>query len=256
MNNRGKLLAGILAALTIISSVIVILQFSGVSKIQCLWSPCDQTPTPSPTFTAAVATPTFTPKVDETNPYRPGTTLVFHDFRAGQTALTEHWDINAECIYSTGVYRIVEANAGVFFPCDAHGNFTNFAYEVKMTFVTGSTSRGGMLLRDGHNGHFYTYDLGPDGSYVLWWYPTGSGSTARQLASGIAANFRKGLGQTNTLAVVADGSTFQLYVNFDNIKTVLIPSSMLYTSGDVGLYTFSGGSASQVQYTDARLWSL
>src|SRR5262245_45756604 len=120
MSNRGKLLAGILAALTIISSVIVILQFSGYSRIQCLWSPCDVTPTIPPTVTAAVATPTSTPKPDVTNPYRPGTTLVFHDFRVGQTTLTERWDINADCIYSTGVYRIIEANAGVFFPCDAH----------------------------------------------------------------------------------------------------------------------------------------
>jgi TIR domain len=211
------------------------------------------TDTPNPTFTPM---PTFTPQIDETNPYRPGSSLTFHDFRASQTSLTERWDFNANCIYSNGVYRIVDANARVFFPCDAHGTFTNFTYEVKMTFVTGSTSRGGMILRDGHNGHFYTYDFGLDGSYALWWYPTGSGSTARQLASGSAASFRTGLGQTNTIAVVASGSTFQLYVNFDTVKTVFIPSSMLYTSGDVGVYTYSGGSASQVQYTDARLWRL
>lgn len=200
-------------------------------------------------------TPTSTPQPDETNVYRPGTPLAFHDFRADQSTPTEPWDANAHCIYANRVYRIVEPDSGIFFPCDANANFSDFTFEVKMTFVSGSTSRGGMMLRDGHNGHFYTYDFGPDGSYVLWWYPTGSGATARQLATGSAASFHTGLGQTNTIAVVASGSTLQLYVNFDTVQTVTIPSSMLNTSGDVGLYTYSGGSASQVQYADARVWT-
>ncbi|HET8845282.1 MAG TPA: hypothetical protein VFN35_27665, partial [Ktedonobacteraceae bacterium] len=110
---------------------------------------------------------------------------------------------------------------------------------------------------DDTHGKFYTYDFGQNGDYVLWYYPDPSGTHSTALASGTTPNFRKGLNATNTLAIVANNSTFDLYVNYQKIASVNIQPALLYTKGQFGIYAYSpGDSASQVSYTDLTIWRI
>jgi hypothetical protein len=80
MSNRGKLLAGILAALTIITSVIAILQFSGFQRFQCLWSNCDPTATVPPIVTDSPPTFAVPPTIASSPTITPDPIVQFHQY--------------------------------------------------------------------------------------------------------------------------------------------------------------------------------
>ncbi|MBV9232149.1 MAG: hypothetical protein JOZ18_22760 [Chloroflexi bacterium] len=62
------------------------------------------------------------------------------------------------------------------------------------------------------------------------------------------------MGQTNLIAVVAQGSTITLYVNRQQIASVTDSS---YSHGNIAVVAKStDGNAAEVAYSNARVWSL
>jgi len=183
--------------------------------------------------------------------------MIVRDFILGKSTSDETWDRKDPCNDEGTKYHINEPNHG-FYPCFARGNYANFVFEAKMTISAGTSTRGGIILRaDGTRGKFYTYDFGLNGDFTLWYYP-GSGKTAKPLYSGTASGvFNTGLNATNILAIVANGKTFDLYVNSHEIKTVSVQPNFLYTQGQLGVYTYStGNDASQILYSDLTIWKI
>jgi hypothetical protein len=238
---------GLAVAVTIIIVIASLVLFSATYK-----GPFISTPTVQATSTSA-AQATLKP-----DPYFPGTPMIVRDFIPGKSILDETWDTNGHCHNEDTKYHTFEQTHS-FYPCFARHNYANFVFEATMTIATGIGTRGGIILRaDNIQGKFYTYDFGLNGDFTLWYYPDPSARNSTPLASGSAQNFfHTGLNAANTLAIVANGRIFDLYVNYKKIKTVLVPSNLLYTQGQLGVYAYStGNDAAQVFYSDLTIWRI
>ena len=130
--------------------------------------------------------------------------------------------------------------------------FGNFALEVQLTITQGDC--GGITFRDDNNGHFYKFEICQDGTYGVSKYSSYSSGTMLQKATGSA--IRPGLNQQNKMAVVSSSSTLIFYVNEQQIDQ---EQDSNYTPGKIALIAspFSpNGHATDVAYSDARLWTL
>lgn len=188
------------------------------------------------------------------NPYPPHTgTLAFFDtLTDASTVPTNKWDQNSNCQFRGGGYHVTEAHQNTFFVCGAHAtSFANFAYRVEMTIVSGDC--GGVVFRsDNQNQNLYLYEVCQNGTFSLITYNGTSGQYLIDHQSNAAIN--KATGQTNLIAVVANGSTIDLYAN-----NVLLGSQndTKFSSGQIGLYADNYTSSNtDIQFNNARVWKL
>jgi hypothetical protein len=220
------------------------------------------TDTVGPTATATAALPptaTSVPPTATPNPNPYGGTLVFTDSMTGSNA--GNWDElsdpgQATCHRdSTGYHVTIYPNYGI--NCYSRlQSFGNFAFLVHMTFLQGSTTdHGGIVFRtngqQGANG--YDYYMRADGHYTLARCQPSNCSDV--LASGIASGFQTGLQVTNTIAVVAQGSTISIYADGHLLRTMI---DSAFTSGILGVQNTpnNGNTRSEVVYTDVQAWML
>jgi len=216
--------------------------------------------------TAAVATPTVgaapTPAVTATtaatqqaNPYAPAMgTLAFNDPLSSNQ---QNWDQTAGCSFPGGAYHVVEA-AGQAIVCYAKStNYTNFTYEVQMTFVKAAqpSDMGGIEFRgNSATGASYRIEVGADGKYSFLVCTT---STVCAVPAGAppqpqpVPSFRPG---ANTLAVVANGPTMTFYVNGQPVGAPAQDTTTI--QGMIGVYGQAGaaGGGIDVAYNNARVW--
>jgi hypothetical protein len=118
-----------------------------------------------------------------------------------------------------------------------------------MTILTGD--RGGIFFRQvGTQGPYYYSSIKIDGSYEL---DSFNGKTTNVLQRGSSPAFKRGLNQPNLLAVVAQGSSIDLYVNGQSI----IHSTDSTTSGGlIGVAADSTDQPAEVAFSNARVWML
>jgi hypothetical protein len=108
---------------------------------------------------------------------------------------------------------------------------------------------GGLSLRDTTSAaHAYYFRVCQDGSYKLSRF---DGYAPRQdLISGSNAAIHTGLTQSNLIAAVVNGSTFDLYANHQKIATV---NDSRYSGGQFGV---SADANTEAVYTHAKMWTL
>ncbi len=159
------------------------------------------------------------------NPYTHTGTLVLNDALNGKRN-PNGWDqgsiaANASCLFEQGTYHVTEAAPGFFHGCIARAShYNNFVYQVQMTLL--HDGAGGILFRtDLARSQAYYFSIYVDSSYAFWVFNQQQGGDAHKLtrAGSMASAFHVGLSQTNTLAVVANGSTLDLYVNLKHLAT-------------------------------------
>jgi hypothetical protein len=143
---------------------------------------------------------------------------------------------------------------GFFHGCIAQAtNFSNFVYQVQMTIA--QIGSGGILFRT-HIAMSKTYyfSVGEDGSYALRVYGDPN-IHARKLTpdNSTASAIHTGLNQTNTIAVVANGSTLNLYVNLQHIATF---HDSALNSGQIGVFAENDGIPVEVVFSNAKVWTL
>ena len=96
---------------------------------------------------------------------------------------------------------------------------------------------------------FDAFQVCQDGSYTF----ALSTQQSSPLASGKSSAVKTGLNQANLLAVVANGSSFSLYINHQHVKDV---SDSTNTHGGVGLLADDIHSASTtVIFTNLKIWT-
>jgi hypothetical protein len=134
--------------------------------------------------------------------------------------------------------------------CNAEAvTFSNLAYEVQMTILKGD--RGGMFFRQvGTQGPYYYFSIKIDGSYELDSY---NGKTLGVLQRGSSPAVKKGLNQPNLLAVVAQGSSINLYVNGQSIVRITASTS---SNGLIGVAADATDQPAEVAFSNARVWTL
>jgi serine/threonine protein kinase len=200
--------------------------------------------------TSVAATATVT-----ANPYTSTGSLSFFD--ALNETSNPNWDSGTSTSGSGGCqptangYQVSESNIKLYDQCfQKKSTYNNFAFEVKMTIDEGNC--GGMIFRSNSDGSkLYDYLVCEDGSYALYKYVSNSSSSSLTVSSSSA--IKTGVGQTNIIAVVANGNSIGLYVNTQKIASV---NDSSYTQGNIGLVAAPSDHATQVTYQDARVWSL
>ncbi|TMD68788.1 MAG: hypothetical protein E6I91_03770 [Chloroflexi bacterium] len=138
--------------------------------------------------------------------------------------------------------------------------FKDFAYEVKMTFIKGDC--GGIVFRSGdpqYDPRLYYYYICQDSQYGLVHY-TGNvldPTINPKLTEGRSPSITAGSGQVNSIAVVAQGPRFDLYVNQQRIDEVQDPDPGYYRDGTIGVIAKALDlyRSTEVSFSDARIWT-
>jgi hypothetical protein len=187
------------------------------------------------------------------DPYSPAGTLAFID----QLSQPNLWPKNAnpnwggECQFVNGAYQISQSPPNKLSACDEDTQYSNFAFEVKVTINQGDCGDLG-VRENSDDSNDYIFEVCQNGSYGFYKYKSLSDSTA--LMSGNSSAINQGTGQLNTIAVVANGSNFDLYVNGQKIGSA--SDSNDYSQGTVGLFADAVSNATTVTFQDARLWTI
>ncbi|HLZ58636.1 MAG TPA: hypothetical protein VKR06_16985 [Ktedonosporobacter sp.] len=227
--------------------------------------------------TAAKHQPTPTKAPGNKNPYPPNTgTLALNDALKNNSK-GYGWEVSNDgngniCSFTNGVYQVqahaYQTTSSMNACIENKKTFSNFAFEVhaKVTKVVNlpppnppSQGCAALLFRYTrpavhtlYSDTFYTFTVCPDGHYVLsyargYLYPMASGQTRA---------IHQGLNQDNVLGLVANGTKFDLYINYQLVKKVL-PShyTRLYAIGDVGFGATSDMNTVTTQFSNTRLWT-
>ncbi len=188
------------------------------------------------------------------DPYPPyGGTLVLddplHDERGPSGLKSSSSNPGDGCLFSGDAYHVTAARE-LNRSCIATGSsFTDFACEVQMSILTGST--GGMSFRADPI-HGYLLLIHVDGGYELEYLGT---SASLLLARGTTPALKGGTNQPNVVAVVAQGMMLDLYINQQHIVHV---HDGHRSSGQIGLVADASGATgpSEVEYRNMQVWSL
>ena len=223
----------------------------------------------------SLASASPTAAIGTTNPYSPhsGTfamnePLTSNNYGWQESTMTP---IGGSCKFVEGGYQdynpIIDPN-----PCFANNtNFANFTYQVDMKFtaIDQLHSGGGIVFRgNSTTNKYYFFEVYNSGKYSL--QICNAGDCTLQLAGYRSDNqvlnaFHPGLNVLNTLAVVATGPRFDLYVNNQLIKEVT-DTNNTYPTGMIGVLATGGNNndlrtaatstPAQVLFSNAKVWKL
>ena len=236
----------------IIGAVVLVLLVAGAGMFVVVSTLAKNNP---PGNATASSTPTSAGNL-VTIPYSPYKgTLVLND-PLSNNSQGYSWlvtsDNSGSCAFTGGAYHVRTQKGGYFYPCIANAaDFDNFAYEVRMKLIKGDC--GAIIFRvDSANTSFYYFRVCQDGSYALYLSTNNTVSTliTSQSNSAIIAGFN----QSNLVAVVAQGSTLDLYVNQQKVDSI---SDSTYSHGKIGVVADGvGNHPTEVVYSNARAWKL
>ena len=147
-----------------------------------------------------------------------------------------------------------DTNLVHFRPCmGMTPNFVDFAYQIKMTIIEGDC--GGVVFRS-HEPMLYYFYICQDGQYGLVRYSQNVSDPTINLTlrSGYSSYINTGSGQVNVIAVAAQGSNIDLYVNQHRIDGT---QDAYYSDGSIGvLAKILMTGRSEVTFSDATVWTL
>jgi hypothetical protein len=155
------------------------------------------------------------------------------------------------CTFTNDIYQVITVKGHAHRCENTAYDFTDFVVEVQMTIVNGD--QGGTEFRlDDQTGNYYFFWISSTGTYGLeiWKNDT----LLSTLSSGSSAAIHSGLNQPNTVAVVAKGSTFKLYVNNQLIDTVTDKVNS-YGHGRITLDASSTSSDTEVHFSNIKVWT-
>jgi hypothetical protein len=161
------------------------------------------------------------------------------------------------CAFTAGAYHVKRSMAGgEYCLAVAQGiTFGSLAYQVKLTLTTGGYT-GIMFHFDPDKTSGYLFMIGIQQDYSLYSFNYKNPDSAKQytlLRSGTNTVIKRGLKQTNTLAVIARGSIMSFYVNNQFVDVV---SDTTYTNGQIGVYVEGGASGEEAAASDVQAWKL
>jgi hypothetical protein len=174
---------------------------------------------------------------------------------SGQTA--RQWDqltssVNGSCGFQGGSYHSKMPKTGFFQPCYAQGtNLNNFAFQVNMAFLQGNV--GGILFRaDDVNTKLYLFRIDSAGNYDLFLYVSNQAAQAKTLLRGNTSLMKSG-SQANQITLVARGSNLYFYINQQYLASTIDGT---YRSGKIGVFGDSFTQATDVAFSNVKVWTL
>ncbi len=190
------------------------------------------------------------------NPYTPGQGQLAMKDTLADNSQGHKWDVSNQadgsCAFSGGSYTVSTPKTQFFFLCAAEAtDFSNFAFEIQAKVVKGDCA-GVVFRADTNAGKMYFYEVCQDGTYDFSRYLDYTGNNVKDLSGGSSAAIVTGLNQTNTMAVVAQGSTLTIYVNKQKIASVTDSS---FTHGQIGVFADATNNPTTVSFNNAMVWT-
>ncbi len=190
---------------------------------------------------------------NQQNPYPPFGTLALDDPLSDNSQGYVWYDystnsIGGACQFTGGAYHVSQSNAHYLGFCNAKStNFSNLAFEVQMRIIQGDC--GGVIFRfqEPNNGTFYHFAVCQDGMYALY-----DSYDITLIQPNSSSAIHTGLNQSNLIAVVANGSTLDLYVNNQKIDSV---SDSAHSQGQIGVAATDVNSPTEVVFSNAKVWT-
>jgi hypothetical protein len=197
------------------------------------------------------------------NPYPPYSgSLVLNDPLNGNSQ-GHQWQVSSDgydpnsCQFVNGAYHVVDTQnyGGACFATAT--DFSNFTYQVDMTFVRAGISfdGGGIAIRSSGNNYYY-FEIFESGRYTFA-ACTGndcSHAIAEGLSQGIPS-FHTGLNRSNTIAIVANGNSFELYVNGEHVAGPVSDTTNASSHGMIGVYGSAKDATTEVMYRNVKVWA-
>ena len=160
------------------------------------------------------------------------------------------------CKFAHGGYDMVQApqNGGACFA--ATTDFRNFTYQIEMTFVKAGQSfdAGGIAIRSSGNTYYY-FEVFESGRYTF--VACVGNDCSHILVNGLSQPiplFHSGLNQANTIAIVAHGFSFNLFVNGVHVGGPVSDTQNISEHGMIGVFGAANDATTEVVYKDARVW--
>ena len=203
---------------------------------------------------SATAGANLTATAVATSHFPPFTALAFHD---ALTSDTSQWPSNSTCQFTTTGYQISIAQSGNFEWCSptANASYSDFAFQVTMSIQSGDC--GGLIFRRVDNNNFYIVLICSDGTYDLGLFQNNKPLWANSLTARPSSTaIHQGIGQKNVVALVVQGTTFNLYVNdFSKVADTFTDSNNTFTKGSIGLLANDFTNPTSVKYSDVMVWT-
>ncbi len=139
-----------------------------------------------------------------------------------------------------GVYMVSSTIKDAYFLCSAHNDFSNLVFQVEMSIDQGGDS--GIGVR--YNTWGYFLDINPNGSFT-----TSNGKGGMGIpGAGTSSAIKTGLNQINLIAIVANGSEIDYYVNR---HLVSVEKDSTVSHGALVLE-----STGKATFRNAKVWTL
>jgi len=173
-----------------------------------------------------------------------------------------HWQVLSggntgnSCEFVGSTYHLVETpqNQGVCFA--ANTDYTDFTYQIDMTFIrAGQSYDGGGIVVRGNGTNYYYFEVFESGRYILM--SCTNNACNHRLVNGLSRampSFHKGLDQSNILAIEVKGFSFALFVNSMQVGGTVIDSNSISTHGMIGVFGAANDATTEVAYKDAKVW--
>ena len=174
-----------------------------------------------------------------------------------------HWQVfndtttGNSCQFVDGSYGMVETpkNQGACFATAT--NFSNFTYQVEMTFLRAGQSfdAGGMVIRGSGNSYYY-FEVFESGRYTF--VSCTSTDCSHTLVDGLSQafpSFHIGLNQSNTIAIVVSGFSFDLFINGVKVGGLVSDANQVSDHGMIGVFGAANDATTEVAYSNAKVWT-
>ena len=154
------------------------------------------------------------------------------------------------CTFTGGAYHAAISQVHQFWYCpDYSSTFSNFAYQVQMAIIKGD--HGGISFRNPAGGSLYYFYIDTKGHYEL--DVNKNHNFIRAISSGSSPAIKTGYNQFNLIAVVAQGNSFDLYVNLQHLAHA---SDTTFRLGQVGVIVIDSGHPTEAVFRNAKVWKL
>lgn len=171
-----------------------------------------------------------------------------------------NWDNNQGngCFFSGSAYHVTDSQTNTYNTCAASKtDYSDFTVQVEMVIKQGGANAGGGLIfrADNANSKYYRLYIDQQGNYGLLVSvdTTGTNGNARSLKEGTASQFSTGLGQTNTISIVARGDQISFYINQQLVTTI---ADSTYSHGQIGVTADTLSGKTEVVYNNLKVWKL
>lgn len=163
-----------------------------------------------------------------------------------------NWQTGTFCNFTGSAYHVSDNQTNTFSTCfGTNTNYSNFTFEAEMVISKGDG--GGLIFRgNATTNQIYRVSFYTTGDYGVYVYVDNTGSNARVLKTD-ALPSGVDLTNTNTVAVVARGSSISIYLNQTLLTTI---SDSTFSKGQIGFSAYDITNATEVIFTNAKVWQL